>query len=579
MKVLALVTARGGSKGFPGKNLAPLAGRPLVGWSYETLRRLRQRRPGLRIFLSTDSAEIASAWPGRDRPGRLRPTDLAADHSSSIDVVRYELGAADAEGFRADAVLLLQPTSPLLRPEDLARGLAELEAGAELVVGVTPVDHPIEWCWTLGAQGALEAVWPSPPAGRRQELREAYRPVGFYLARRAAIEAHPSFIVPGVTRSVVVRPATAVDIDRPADLDLAHALLASGPTRSFDLGGRGIGAGHPCFVIAEAGVNHNGDVARAVEMVRAAARAGADAIKFQTFRADELVTAAAPMADYQARNIGRTSNQMEMLASLELPYRDFERLMAVCAQEGIRFLTTVADVTSARQMHSAGLQAFKLGSGELTNLPLLREVSSMGLPVLLSTGMATLDEVAEAVATLERSAPPAFALLHCVSAYPAPCEESNLRAIRTLREVFGVPVGLSDHTLGWEVALAGVALGASIVEKHFTLDRALPGPDHSSSLEPDELRRMIEQLRRVESALGDGVKRPTASEHNTREVARRSLVLRRALPAGATLGLDDVACKRPGTGIAPSDLDAVIGMRLRTARGADELLQWTDLEP
>lgn len=579
MKVLALVTARGGSKGFPGKNLALLGGRPLVSWSHGLLDAFRRRHPGTRLWLSTDSEAIRDAWPEADRPHRLRPAELAADTTPSMAVVEHELAEAAKEGFVPDAVLLLQPTSPLIALEDLEAAFAALRSGTPSVIGVTPLDHPIQWAYTRAAAGRLDPVLPPDEATRRQDLPETVRPVGFYLCTSDFLRAHGRFLQPGVSGSVVVPAERGVDIDAPSDLALAMHHVASAVPPGVQVGGSTLGKGQPCFVIAEAGVNHNGDLDRALEMVRVAADAGADAIKFQTFRSEALASRFAPKAEYQAQNTGDGRSQLEMLKELELSPEAFHQVKQACDEAGILFLSTPFEEESARFLDELGVAAFKVGSGELTNLPLLETLARTGRPLILSTGMGTFEEVAEAVQAVRGAGNPPLALLHCLSMYPAPCNEYNLRAMGTMEAAFGVPVGLSDHTLGWEVTLAAVALGAAVLEKHFTLDRELPGPDHRASLEPSELAEMIAQLRRVESALGDGAKRPMPSEMNTRAVARKSIVAARALPVGHVVALEDLAIKRPGEGISPARLRALPGRVLARGLQEDEAFMWDALAP
>jgi N,N'-diacetyllegionaminate synthase len=342
------------------------------------------------------------------------------------------------------------------------------------------------------------------------------------------------------------------------------------------VGGHTLGGGAPCFVIAEAGVNHNGDPALAARLVDVAAGAGADAVKFQTFRSEALTSRHAPKATYQVETTGGNESQLAMLKKLELSLDAHRDLIARCRQRKIMFLSSVFDEASADALDALDVAAFKLGSGELTNLPLLERLARTKRPLLVSTGMATLAEVEAAVAAIARHGAP-VALFHCVSAYPAPAAEMNLRAMDTLRARFGCPVGLSDHTLGWEIALAAVARGAEMLEKHFTLDATLPGPDHRASLEPDALAALVRGVRAVESALGDGIKRPTPAEENTKAVARKSVVVTRAIPRGTTLGAADLTVKRPGTGIPPSDLAKVVGRAARRDLEADQPLGWDDL--
>jgi N,N'-diacetyllegionaminate synthase len=318
------------------------------------------------------------------------------------------------------------------------------------------------------------------------------------------------------------------------------------------------------FVIAEAGVNHNGDPAVARALVDVAAAAGADAVKFQTFRVDRLVTRRAAKAEYQQRTTGRDQSQYEMLARLELSPAQHEMLFAHCAAAGIEFMSTPFDPESARYLKRLGVRRLKISSGDVTNLPMLEVVGTLGLPVVLSTGMADMAEVEEAVATLRGAGTIDLVVLQCVSNYPADPALTNLRVMDTFAHAFGTPVGLSDHSTGITVSIAAAARGAACIEKHFTLDRSLPGPDHQASLLPDELRALVTAIREVESALGDGVKRPAPSELPVRDVARKSLVAARDLPDGATLTREDLDVLRPGTGLSPARLPAVVGRR--TAR-------------
>jgi len=338
------------------------------------------------------------------------------------------------------------------------------------------------------------------------------------------------------------------------------------------IAGRQIGAGQPCFVIAEAGVNHNGSLEMALRLVDAAKAAGADAVKFQTFRAEEVVTANAPKAEYQKRTTGGDESQLEMIAKLELPPVAFARLAEHCAAAGIVFLSTPFDFPSADLLEQLQVPAFKIPSGEITNGPLLRHIAAKKKPLIMSTGMADLGEVREAVREVTAAGVDQLALLQCTSSYPAPPASVNLRAMKTLADAFKVPVGFSDHTEGIEVALAAVALGACVIEKHFTLDRSLPGPDQRSSLEPVELDAMVRGIRKVEAALGSAAKSPATEELNTRDVARRSLVAARALPAGTVLDESMIVIRRPGTGLPPNMLNKILGRRLKRAVESGALL-------
>jgi sialic acid synthase SpsE len=336
-----------------------------------------------------------------------------------------------------------------------------------------------------------------------------------------------------------------------------------------------LGESAPLLVIAEIGVNHNGDRATGLRQVVAAIGAGARAVKFQSFRADELASRSAPKAEYQKR--AGSDTQLDMLRRLELPAADLAAYRAEAARSGAIAFSTPFDPESARQLARAGVELMKLPSGEITNHDLIAVVGSTGLPTIMSTGMSTMEEVAAAVQVHRRSGGGPLALLHCVSSYPAPIEEQNLRAISALRERFGVPVGLSDHTVGRDAAVAAVALGADLIEKHFTVDRSLPGPDHAMSMEPAEFAELIDVLARVRAGLGTGVKGPAASELEIKALARRSIVAARDLRAGAVLARSDLALKRPGTGLAPGSLPELLGRALIRDIAADEQLRSSDV--
>lgn len=333
----------------------------------------------------------------------------------------------------------------------------------------------------------------------------------------------------------------------------------------------------PVFIIAEAGVNHNGSVDLAVRLVDAARDAGADAVKFQTFRADSLATASAHKAAYQERTTDGGETQFQMLKRLELSAESHRRLIEYCREVGIQFLSSPFDIESADLLEQMALPLYKIPSGEITNLPYLRHIARKQRPIILSTGMSTLGEVEEGIQTLRESGAVDITLLHCVTEYPAPFDEINLRAMCTLRTAFGLPVGYSDHTPGIEISIAAVALGAAVIEKHFTLDRSLPGPDHAASLEPSELKQMVTAIRHVEAALGNGIKAPAKCEIPNISVARKSLVASRALQAGHKLQLDDLAIKRPGNGIPPRQQPDLIGRTLRCNVQKDDLLRWDHL--
>lgn len=331
-----------------------------------------------------------------------------------------------------------------------------------------------------------------------------------------------------------------------------------------------------CYIIAEAGVNHNGSLEIAKALIDAAADAGANAVKFQTFKADKLVTQKAEKADYQKQSGDSGESQHAMLRNLELSDAAHLELIAHCRSRGIQFLSTAFDPGSAGFLATLALPFAKIPSGEITNLPHLRQTARSGCPVILSTGMATLGEVEEALNVLvaEGTAREAITILQCHTDYPTRFEDANLRAMQTMAAAFpGVKVGYSDHTLGIEAPIAAVAMGAAIIEKHFTLDRTLPGPDHAASLEPAELKAMVTAIRNIELALGHGRKEPSASELKIKQVARKSIVASRPIQAGEIFSADNLCAKRPGTGLSPMRWDELIGKPAKRGYSADELIE------
>lgn len=328
------------------------------------------------------------------------------------------------------------------------------------------------------------------------------------------------------------------------------------------------------LIIAEAGVNHNGNLNMAKQMIDAAAAAGADFVKFQTFNADRQVTRTAKKADYQAQTTDSAESQHTMLRRLELNEAMHHELIAHCATRNIEFLSTGFDIESIDLLESLGQECFKIPSGEITNLPYLRHIGRLGKTVILSTGMSTLGDIEAAIEVLGQCGTPSakITVLHCTTEYPTPMTEVNLRAMQSIHSALGVATGYSDHTQGIEVAIAAVAMGATIIEKHFTLDRNLPGPDHQASLEPAELKAMVAAIRNIEVALGDGIKRLTHSEARNKPVIRKSLVASRSIKAGEIFTSKNLAVKRPGTGISPMRWDDVLGKVALRDFAVDEMI-------
>lgn len=327
------------------------------------------------------------------------------------------------------------------------------------------------------------------------------------------------------------------------------------------------------FIIAEAGVNHNGDMETARRLVDAAAAAGADAVKFQTFKTENLVREDAKKAEYQMETTDKDESQFAMLKRLELTSDMHEKLMDYCVQKKIMFLSTPFDIESLHYLVERGIALLKIPSGEITNYPLLREAARSGKKIILSSGMSTLEEVKDAVEVLRDNGGTDITILHCNTEYPTPYRDVNLRAMSTMKEALEIPVGFSDHTQGIEVAVAAAALGAEVIEKHLTLDRNMEGPDHKASLEPDELAEMVKAVRHIELALGDGKKEPTESEQKNIVIARKSIVARCDIKEGGIFTEENLTAKRPGGGISPMQWNQVLNKEAKRDFAADEMIE------
>jgi N,N'-diacetyllegionaminate synthase len=328
------------------------------------------------------------------------------------------------------------------------------------------------------------------------------------------------------------------------------------------------------LIIAEAGVNHNGDIGLARELISVAAQAGADLVKFQTLNADRMVTASASKAEYQMLTTDSGESQHAMLQKLELTEAAHCELIAHSASANIGFFSTSFDIESINMLVRLGQELFKVPSGEITNLPLLRHIGHLGKKVILSTGMSNMGEIEAAINVLEKAGTPRakITILHCTTAYPVNMSDVNLLAMQSIQERFKVAVGYSDHTVGFEISIAAVALGATVIEKHFTMDRNLPGPDHKASLEPGELKSMVEGIRNIEVALGDGIKRLMPGETGNREIARKSIVTRQPIKTGQVFTEDNITTKRPGTGVSPMEWDRILGTKAQRDYFIDELI-------
>jgi N,N'-diacetyllegionaminate synthase len=567
MRTVGIIPARAGSKRLPGKNLALLGGLPLIAHTC-----VAARASGVldAIYVNTDSPEIAAAGRqfGVECPV-LRPAHLAADTTPTRDSNLFLLDwLARERGEHYDTLVLLQPTSPLRTADDIRAGLALYRRSAPCaVIGVLPL-VPHGWLGRVAPDGRFER-WTGDDVAHRINGALYIHDLSDYVADRP----------PPRTLAYVMPAARSVDIDRREDLDQAARLLHASradPRPGVRIGERAIGDDAPALIIAEAGVNHDGDVERALRLIDVAAEAGADVVKFQMFRAAELVTAGAAAAQYQ--QAGGATAQRDLLARLELSMADFARLAAHCRARQIEFLVTPFSPADVDRLVELGVRALKIASPDLANPPLLQRAAATGLPLIVSTGAATPEEIERAVTRLRSwGVADRLVLLHCVSGYPAPLAAANLRAIGALRALAGVPCGFSDHTESTSIAGAAIAAGACVLEKHFTLDRRAAGPDHAMSLDPAGLAAYVRAAREMEMLLGSGRLGMTALEQDVRSVARKSVVAARPIAAGVVITADMLTIKRPGGGISPEELELVPGRTAQADIAADTVLTWEHL--
>ena len=331
------------------------------------------------------------------------------------------------------------------------------------------------------------------------------------------------------------------------------------------------------LIIAEAGVNHNGNFELAKQLVDKAVEGGADIVKFQTCKAENVISRYADKAEYQKVTTGEADSQLEMVRKLMLTYEEYGKLKEYCDEKGIEFLSTAFDLPSVDYLHSIGMRRWKIPSGEITNLPLLIKIAKLGEPIIMSTGMSELSEVGDAIKVLKENGAGEITILHCTTEYPAPYEDVNLKAIDTMKETFGLPVGYSDHTKGLEIPVAAVARGACVIEKHFTLDRNMEGPDHKASIEPDELKQMVDMIRHVEVAIGDGIKKVSPSELKNQDIARKSIIAKTAIKAGDVFTEENITTKRPGSGINPMKWFDLLGKTAKHDYQEDYLIEEDEL--
>lgn len=560
-----------------------LCGKPVIAYTFEHAL-ASTKLTG--VVLTTDCQPAGALARGMGIEVIDRPPALATELATVDDAARHAVSIwEEKHGKRIEAVALLYGNIPVRAKGLIDRAISQLQStGADSVRSVAPVtkQHP-DWIHRL--DGDRMAQFRPNGIYRRQDLEPLYYHDGaIAVVTRDALfgalatpDDHQAFLGKD-RRAIVQQPDDTVDIDGPIDLAVAEGMIRSqkpgAQHEAVRIGERKVGPGHRVFVIAEAGVNHNGDIGAALRMVDVAADAGADAVKFQMFRAKNLATRGAVSAEYQ-KGKGGSSSQRDLLSRFELDDAGFAQIHARCAQRGIMFLATPFGPEEVRRLVALGAPAIKLASTDLVNVVLLEASVKTGLPLILSTGASTEKEIFAARRLITRlGATNRTVFLHCISSYPTPISSLNLRAIEAMRRALVLPIGLSDHTTWVHTGAIASACGACVLEKHFTLSRNAPGPDHAMSLIPSELAEYVEQVRLAERAMGESAMGLQSIEKEVREVARKSVVAATHIPAGARIESSMLTLKRPGSGVAPDALADMIGMRATTDIPSDTLVLW-----
>jgi len=580
-KALAIIPARGKSKGIPRKNIRDLEGKPLIAHTIEAAQKSESFD---RIIVSTDDDEIKEISEGFGAEVIRRPPELGEDKSPTIDSIFHVLDALEKDGYRPDDVMLLQPTSPLRTITDIVNAIRLYrDSDCDSLISVCEMIHPPYWALRIEGRFLIPIFLKKKQLSRRQDLPKSYLPNGaIFISSTTILKKSRGFyserIIPYIMPS-----ERSLDLDTEMDFEIAKYYLrlpspCTNKENRIMLGKKIIGDGYPTLIIAEAGVNHNGSIRLAKKLILAAKNAGADAVKFQTYVTEDLIKRKVSKAPYQQKNKEDTEDQFEMLKRLELTFKEVKELKEFADEKGITFLSTPFDLKSVKVLERIGVPAFKIGSGDLTNISLLKYVALRKRPVLLSTGMASMDDIQLALNTIRSTGNNQIAIMHCTSEYPASLSDCNLRAIGTLKQAFQVPVGYSDHTIEVSTPAFAVSAGACFIEKHLTLDYKMKGPDHKASLEPNEFQEMIQEIRRTEELLGSPLKKPTNGERKMRRYVRKSIVSATDIEKGKIIKDSMLTVKRPGTGIEPKYLPELIGMISRKRIEKDMLISWDMVE-
>lgn len=520
-----------------------------------------------KIFVSTDCnkiAKIAKEW-GAEVPF-LRLKNISQDKSNVTDAIFYSTEKLEKLNFKADTIILIQPTSPLVEASHIKQAFKLFKDEKKPVISITELEIPISWIFNL--KGKKLKTSEKVIHLRQKQRQKYYRPNGaIYISSLEDLKKYKSFYTEK-TIGYLMDYENSIDIDYKEDLIIAEKILEyrweKQRKKEIQILGRKIGEGRDLFFIAEAGINHNGKIEIAKKLVDLAKEAGADAVKFQTFKAEKVVSIFAKKADYQLATTNPQESQFDMIKKLELSEEEFIELKEYCDKREIIFLSTPFDIESLEFLDKLNIPAFKIGSGDLNNYFLLKEVAKKGKPIILSTGMSYFVEIFNSLELLNRYGNDNIVLLHCITNYPAKAEEANLKVIRNLKFIFRKPVGFSDHTLGEEVALQSLVFQPCIIEKHFTLDKNMEGPDHKASLSPEELKSLIAKLKNLRFSFGDGEKKLSKEEEKNRKIVRRSLFAKSFIPKGTIIKEEHLEALRPGGGISTMEIEKILGKKAKS---------------
>lgn len=572
-KILAVILARGGSKRIPKKNIKLLAGKPLIAHSI-----LETKKSELidKIIVSSDDKEILNIANEYGAETQIRPAELAQDNTYSNITVKYVHEQAEKQDNTIyNIVLLIQPTTPFRKHSIIDECISTLiDNNLDSVNTIKKVDEHPSLMYTIEDNKSVY--------NDKESFFDRSKRKQFYILNGAVYAFTRETIQKGIFygekhQVKIMNKEESLDIDTPDDWILAEKRFETKENLTID--NKQIGPDQPTFIIAEAGVNHNGDIELAKKLIDAAYESKADAVKFQTFNADAGTSKLAQKVDYQKNNTQDNENYHDMLKKLELTQDQFQELKDYTESKKLIFMSTASDFESLKILNNINVSSFKIGSGHITNIPLIKEMAKSQKPILLSIGMSTYDEIREAVDAILAQGNSNIALLHCVSNYPTEAKDVNLKAIQELQKIFPqFNIGYSDHTLNSDAAVASIPLNAKIIEKHLTLDKNMQGPDHKASITPSEFKELVEKIRKTELMLGDGIKKITETEKLLSKQVRRSIIANKTIQKGTTITKEMLAIKKPSTGIQPKHYENIIGKISNKDISEDTPIQWEDLQ-